>query len=235
MTRFTGDTGVLQRLPPFSWLSEAQLAWALPTVQHRTYPARAAIIRAGEKADGLYILLSGRVRVVYEDGEGHSFIANVIGPNDFFGEVGLIDGTDSSASVLAEVACDVLYIPRKVVVECLQENARAAMCMLKTVMTRLGETHRKLANLALTNVYDRVVRVVLENGHEDNGEWMVDIGSEQIAAMVGASREMVSRVMRELVQRGVARRHKRKLVVTNRDALTARRCRGVQTEPPAAA
>ena len=75
-----------------------------------------------------------------------------------------------------------------------------------------------MANLALSTVYVRVTQVLLENGHEVNGEWHVSGSSEQIADMVGASREMVNKVLRCMVIKRVIRRDKQKIIVVDRDA-----------------
>ena len=221
MTRYPPDPGLLRKLPPFSWFTETQLTWALPATERRTYPARATILKAGDKAEGLFVLLTGKVRLVHEDGEGHELIAESLQANEFFGELGLFDGADCPVNIEAETHCEVLFLPRKVVLECLEDNARAAMCMLKSTVSRLCATHRKLGNIALTSVSERVAMVILENGSEAGGEWQVAVGSEQIASMVGASREMVSRVIRRWIEQGIVRRFKRKLVVTNREALSA--------------
>jgi hypothetical protein len=78
-----------------------------------------------------------------------------------------------------------------------------------------------MANLALTDVYGRVAQVLVESGREVDGEWHVDVGSEQIAAMVGASREMVSRVIKCMIEKRLLRRYKRKLIVLERETLAA--------------
>jgi CRP/FNR family cyclic AMP-dependent transcriptional regulator len=220
---------VLRGLPLFSSLGQSELAALLPSVQRRSYPARSFILRAGEPADGLYILLSGRVKVVTGDGEGRELIVSMLGPNEFFGELGLIEGGARTTSVHSHEPCEVLQVTRKAMVECLQENAAVAMAMLRTVVDRLQDAHRRIESLALFDVYGRVAGVLTESGHEANGEWLVDPGSQQIAAMVGASREMVSRVIKDMIHSGLVRRRKRKLIVLNRDSLADRRSYGRHT------
>jgi len=222
MIRLACTPNLLRSLPPFSALSDAQFAAILPSIQHRKYAPRTPILRSNENADGLYVILSGHVRVVLEDGEGHELIAASIGPNEFFGEVGLIDGGPRAATIQTQEACEVLFVPRKTVLELLQSNTDAAVIILRTVIDRLGDAHRKMASLALSDVYGRVARVLLETGRYEEGERLVDIGSEQIAAMVGASREMVSRVVKEMIGKGLVRRHKRKLIVLDRESLVGR-------------
>jgi CRP-like cAMP-binding protein len=89
-----------------------------------------------------------------------------------------------------------------------------------------------MADLALKNVYGRVARVLLDNGHEAEGTWLVKPGAEQIAGMVGASREMVSRVIKHMIGKGAVRRYKRKLIVLDRTALTRAAAKGVALPSP---
>jgi CRP/FNR family transcriptional regulator, cyclic AMP receptor protein len=221
MARYTGDTEVLRRLAPFCWLSSSQLCWALPCVETRAYERGALIQRAGQHGDGLYILLTGRVCVMHEDGNAHALLVTSIGPHEFFGELGLFEGQACAASIRADCRCEALFIPRNVVLECLEDNARAAMCMLDKITARLCQTHAKLAHLALTTVEQRVASTLVEHSIEAEGEWRVQVGSEQISSMVAASREMVSRVVKKMIEGGIVRRDRRKLVVIDREAVTS--------------
>jgi CRP/FNR family cyclic AMP-dependent transcriptional regulator len=212
----------VRNLPFFAALSEEELAEFLKVVQHRTYPARATILRAGDTADALYFILSGRVHVLLTNGQGREVIVAVRGPSDFFGETGLLQGAPRVEDVRAYESCDVLCVPRTQMLEWLQRNPNAAMFMLRTLSGRLANAHRTVANLALLDVYSRVARVLVDYTREVGGQWLVEPGSELIASMVGASREMVSRVVKDMLNDGMVRRHKRKLVVLDRAALMAR-------------
>ena len=228
MSRYTGDIESLRRLAPFSWFSSTQLSWALPTIERRSYGRHAVIQRAGQDGDGLYILLEGRVSVVHEDGHSHELLVTSIGPHEFFGELGLFEGQACAATIRADSRCEALFIPRNVVLECLEDNARAAMCMLNRITARLCQTHAKLAHVALATVEQRVASTLVEQSIEAEGVWRVQVGSEQISCMVAASREMVSRVVKKMIAGGIVRRDRRTLVVLDREAvssLAARRSR----------
>jgi CRP/FNR family cyclic AMP-dependent transcriptional regulator len=93
------------------------------------------------------------------------------------------------------------------------------MLMLRSVVGRLREADRKIASLALMDVHGRVARLLIELAREVNGVWMVDTGSEEMARMVGASREMVSRVLKEMRDSGLIRREKRKIIVLDRASM----------------
>ncbi|HZN22919.1 MAG TPA: Crp/Fnr family transcriptional regulator [Burkholderiales bacterium] len=228
MMTVVGSISLLKNVPLFSALGDVELAAMLQTMQQRTYAPRTCILRAGEIGEGLYVVLSGRVRVLLDDGEGHEIIVAVYGANEFFGEIELMDGGPRLANYDCTHPTEVLHIPRKVVLEWLERDPALAMLLLRTVTRRLADAHQKIGNLALVNVYGRVARVLLEEGHEANGEWHVEPGAEQIAAMVGASREMVSRVVKDMINRGIVRRYKRKLIVMDRQLLLEGHCRPAQ-------
>jgi CRP/FNR family transcriptional regulator, cyclic AMP receptor protein len=221
MTCSTWPAEALRSLPLLASLTETELTWLLPSIKRRRYEARVCILRAGDTPEGIYIIVTGHVQLVHEDDEGHALVADLFGAGELFGEMGLIEATDCPANVVAAEACEVAFIPRKSLLECLDANPPAAMALLRISLERLCRAHRQMGNLALTTVYTRVAQVLAANGHEDNGEWHVDVGSQQIAAMVGSSREMVSRVLRCMIEKQLVRRHKRKLIVIHRDVLRA--------------
>jgi CRP/FNR family cyclic AMP-dependent transcriptional regulator len=222
MTNLTVNPTVLKTVPLFSLLSDHQLAALFPAIQHRTYPRRSFMLRAGEKADALYVMLAGRARVVIDDGEGREVTLTVIGPNEFFGEMSLIDDKPRSANVQAIDQCEVLYISKAAFMTCLKDNFEVAMMILRAVVGRLREANQKIASLALMDVHGRVARLIIDLAREVNDTWVVDTGSEEMARTVGASREMVSRVLKEMRDSGLIRRDKRKIIVLDRASMGRR-------------
>jgi CRP/FNR family cyclic AMP-dependent transcriptional regulator len=228
MTNLTVNPTILKTVPLFSLLSDQQLAALFPAIQHRTYPRHSFMLRAGEKADALYIILAGRGKVVIDDGDGREVTLTVIGANEFFGEMSLIDEKPRSASVEAIEPCEVLYISKAAFMTCLKDNFEVAMLILRSVVSRLREADRKIASLALMDVHGRVARLIMDLAKEVNDTWIVDTGSEEMARMVGASREMVSRVLKEMRESGLIRRDKRKIIVLDRSSMTQRGTTGAQ-------
>jgi CRP/FNR family cyclic AMP-dependent transcriptional regulator len=222
MTNLTVNPTILKTVPLFSLLSDNQLGSLFPAIQHRTYPRHAFMLRAGERPDALYIILAGRAKVLIEDGEGREVTLTIIGPSEFFGEMSLIDDKPRSASVEALEACEILYISKAAFMGCLKDNFDVAMLMLRSVVGRLREADRKIASLALMDVHGRVARLLMDLAREVNDVWIVDTGSEEMARMVGASREMVSRVLKEMRDSGLIRRDKRKIIVLDRGSMDRR-------------
>jgi CRP/FNR family cyclic AMP-dependent transcriptional regulator len=212
-------TTMLRTLPVLSRFSDAQLGQLMPRLQHRSYPRHTSLLRAGEKSDALYALVSGKVKIVIDDGEGREATLTTMGPGEFFGEMSCIDGKPRSASVVALDHCEVLYVPASALLDCLKHNFDAAMYLLTITVSRVRKANEKIASLALMDVRGRVARVFLDFAHDVDGQSIVDIGSEEIARMVGASREMVSRVIKGMIEARLVRRDKRKIIVLDRAAL----------------
>jgi CRP/FNR family cyclic AMP-dependent transcriptional regulator len=162
-------------------------------------------VEQGKKSNALFIVLTGRARVLTADARGREVILATMQPGDYIGEMSLIDNEPHSASVRAEVQTDVLVLGRTEFARCLPENSSMAYAVMKGLVQRLRHADRKIESLALMDVYGRVARALLEFAVPDkDGQLFIrdKISRQDIAKMVGASREMVSRVMKDLEERG---------------------------------
>src|SRR6195256_463826 len=114
--------------------------------------------------------------------------------------MGLIDDEPRSASGVAIEACQLLYIAKRDFKKCLAENFEMAMAVMRGLVRRLREADRKINSLALLDVYGRVARLLIDMSEEVDGQKIVTkrLPKQDIAKMIGASREMVSRVMKDL-------------------------------------
>jgi CRP/FNR family cyclic AMP-dependent transcriptional regulator len=138
------------------------------------------------------------------DADGKEVILSLIGPGEFFGEMGLIDDSPRSASVVTIEPCELLSITKRDFKRCLAENFDMAMAVMRGLVRRLREADRKIGSLALLDVYGRVARLLLDMSEDVNGQKIVAkrLPKQDIAKMIGASREMVSRVMKDLQMGG---------------------------------
>jgi len=170
------------------------------TIGRRGFPRGAMIISAGEMTDSLYIVISGRLKVMMSDDEGREVILAILNPNEFFGEMGLLDDAPRSASVVALEPCELLVLSKRDFKKCLEDNFELALTMMRGLVKRLREADKKIGSLALMDVYGRVARLLLEMSETVNSEKIVTkkLAKQDIAKMIGASREMVSRVMKDL-------------------------------------
>ena len=191
---------LLRNVPLFAMLQEHQLALLTSVVSRRSFPRNTTIIADGDETDSLYVVISGRLKVMMSDDEGREVILSMLGPSEYFGEMGLIDDSTRSASVISLEPCELLVLSKRDFRKCLLENFEMAMTVMRGLVKRLREADRKIGSLALMDVYGRVARLLLEMSERIDGRQVVTrkVAKQDIAKMIGASREMVSRVMKDL-------------------------------------
>jgi len=198
------STAVLKAVPLFASFPEDQLRVLTTVVTRRSAPRSTTIMAGGDATDSLYIVLSGRLKVMMSDSEGKEVILSILGPGEYFGEMGLIDDEPRSASVVTIEACELLSLAKRDFRNRLAENFEMATAVMRGLVRRLREADRKIGSLALLDVYGRVARLLLDMAENVNGEKIVTkrLPKQDIAKMIGASREMVSRVMKDLQMGG---------------------------------
>jgi len=196
----TVSTAVLKAVPIFAMLPEDQLRMLTMVVTRKSAPRSTTIMAGGDPTDSLYIVLSGRLKVMMSDAEGKEVILSILGPGEFFGEMGLIDDEPRSATVVTIEPCELLSIAKRDFKKSLADNFDMSMAVMRGLVRRLREADRKIGSLALLDVYGRVARLLLELAVERDGKRVIPekLTQREIASRVGASREMVSRVMKDL-------------------------------------
>jgi CRP/FNR family cyclic AMP-dependent transcriptional regulator len=232
--QFALNPQILKSVPLFSSFSDAHLNTLLTCVQHRSYPRGSFILRAGEETDALYIILSGRAKVLIPDEEGHEVILTVMGPQEFFGEMGLLDDLPRSASVETLEACEMLRLSKAGFINVLKDNFELAMMIIRNLVRRMRDADRKIESLALIDVYGRVARLLIEMAQSVEGKWIVEHAppKQEIARMIGASREMVSRVVKDLHRKGLIRAEKRRIHILDKLSMQKRASVRHHTERP---
>jgi len=194
------STAVLKNVPMFATLPDEQLRLVTGMVARKSVTRGTTVMAAGDTTDSLYIIISGRLKVMMSDAEGKEVILSILGSGEFFGEMGLIDEAPRSASVLAIEPCELLCIAKRDFKQCLESNFELSMAVMRGLVRRLRDADRKIGSLALLDVYGRVARLLLDMSETVDGQKMVTkrLPKQDIAKMIGASREMVSRVMKDL-------------------------------------
>ena len=232
--QFALNPQILKTVPLFSAFSDAHLNQVLTCVQHRSYPRGSFILRAGEETDALYIILSGRAKVLIPDEEGHEVILTVMGPHEFFGEMGLLDDLPRSASVETLETCEMLRLSKAGFINVLKDNFELAMLIIRNLVRRMRDADRKIESLALIDVYGRVARLLIDLAQNVEGKWVVEHAppKQEIARMIGASREMVSRVVKDLHKKGLIRAEKRRIQILDKASMQKRASVRHHTEKP---
>ena len=207
---------LLHSIPMFAGVPDAQLESIARMAIHRKVPRHTTIVRAGDNTDSLYVIISGNAKVLNSDAEGREVILTLLGPGEFFGEMGLIDGSPRSADVVASEACELLVIAKAEFKKGLADNFDLCLNIMKSLVQRLREADRKIESLALMDVYGRVAKLLLEFSVEEGAERVIrrKLTKQDIAKMIGASREMVSRVMKDLEASGYIRVEEGRIILS---------------------
>jgi len=220
MATMVSSLELIGRIPLFSALTESQAnSVAQAVVKHR-YKKGEIIMEQGKKSDALTIILTGRARVMTTDAKGREVILATLHPGDHMGEMSLIDNEPHSATVQAEMQTDALTLGRVEFTRCMPEAGTMASAIMRALASRLRHADRQIESLALMDVYGRVAKALLEFSTPDgegNSIIVRKVSRQDLAKMVGASREMVSRVMKDLEERGfIETRSDQSLLIKNR-------------------
>ena len=198
---------LIRRVPLFAVLTQPQAESLANAVGKRRFKRGELLVELGKKCDALFIILAGRARVVVTDKKAREVILATLQPGDHVGEMSLIDREPHSANVEAEVQTDALVLGGDDFNRCLNENGAMMQAVMRGLVQRLRSADRKIESLALMGVYSRVANVLLDSGVPTSDAPNVrvireKISRQDIAKMVGASREMVSRVMKDFEEQG---------------------------------
>jgi CRP/FNR family transcriptional regulator, cyclic AMP receptor protein len=194
----------LENVPIFSGLPPEDIRAISSCAVIRTFQKGAILISEGDRTDSLYVILSGRVKVYVGDDKGREVILNMLEPGDYFGELALLDDAPRSASVITLEPCRMSIISKPDFERCLWDNPAIALNLLRALAQRIRALTENVRNLALLDVYGRVARTLLDLAQEREGALVIDqkLTQQDLADMVGASREMVSRILKDLTTGG---------------------------------
>ena len=195
---------MLRSIPLFKDLSDDDFVVMDDLALEKHVAKGNVVFTEGSVGDTLYTIVSGRVKVFIGDEDGREIILKILGPGDFFGEMSLIDSQPRSASVSTLEHAVFQTLSRQAFELCLQRAPRIAATVMQALAKRLRDADRKISTLALMDVYGRVANTLLELAINSNGKLVVGekLSQQDIANMVGASREMVNRILKDLSDRG---------------------------------
>lgn len=181
----------------------------------QAFPRNTVIVNEGERSDAIFIIVEGRVKVYLHNRDGREVVLNVHGPGEYFGEMVLDEGP-RSASVVTLEPSRFLVISKDAFRAFLSSHPDFAMKLINRLMRRIRALTDNVGSLALLDVYGRVARLLMELAVERDGRLVVEerLTQKDIGDRVGASREMVSRIFKDLVAGGYIRLDNRRIVIT---------------------
>lgn len=182
----------------------------------RKYSRNELVIAEGDVSDALYILVSGQLKVYTRDGKGRELIYNILQPGEFFGEL-LLDGGLRSASVKAASDSQCVVVDHLEIRNFMKAYPEFAECLVYNLIARLRHATQLSKSLALNGVYERTVAALDQVAVSEGDIRFVPLAitQQEIANRVGATREMVNHIVRDLMRGGfLTRDNKRRLVLT---------------------
>jgi CRP/FNR family cyclic AMP-dependent transcriptional regulator len=178
----------------------------------RHYVSKSTIIFAGDRCESLFFILHGSVTILIEDDDGKEMIIAYLNPGDFFGEMGLFSCSsgeqERSAWVRAKTTCEVAEISYTKFLELTDKDPEMLYILSNQMADRLRNTTRKVGDLAFLDVTGRVARTLLDLCKEPDAMthpdgMQIKITRQEIGRIVGCSREMVGRVLKNLEEQGL--------------------------------
>lgn len=184
---------------PLWSLSEKHLKALAQRGSVKAYPKNTVIVNEGDRSDTLFIILSGKVKAYLADEEGKEVLLSTQGPGEYFGEM-ILDQGPRSASVMTLEPSKFAVVTTEQFKKFLVEHPDAGPELVVSLIHRVRELTRTVGNLALLDVYGRVARMLLDMATEEDGEMVIGekLTQQEMANRVGCSREMISRILKDL-------------------------------------
>jgi CRP/FNR family cyclic AMP-dependent transcriptional regulator len=213
-------SGFLASIPLLSGLDRAELARFADMTRERSYPKGSVILFEDDPGDSLFLVKNGRVKVVLIGEDGREVILGILTVGDHFGELSLIDGHPRSAHVIAMDDAQLIVLRREDFRRRVEESPRVAWALLVEISRRLRRADEQIGSLVLLDVDGRIARLLLDAAAESGSATIEKrLTHQTIAQMIGASRETVSRAMREFQDNGLISVQRRQISIANRAGL----------------
>ncbi len=195
-------------MPIFADLDDKDLQKIIKLGTRQKYKKGNIVVLEQESGAALFVIISGKVKVVRMDEDGREVILSMFGPGEFFGEMALLDGLARSASVVATVKSELFMIHRRDFLELLHDFPTVAISLLAELAMRLRKADMQIKSLSLKDAAGRVANVLLiladDVGIFRKGKVEIDDVplQQDIANMAGTSRETVSRMLHQFIEAG---------------------------------
>jgi CRP-like cAMP-binding protein len=215
------ELGFLRNVPIFADLEDAQLDKIAKLGTRKKYKKGNIIVLEKEMGAALFVIITGKVKVVRTDEDGREVILSIFGPGEFFGEMSLLDGLARSATVVAIAKSELFMIHRREFLDLLNEFPAVAISLLAELTMRLRKADAQIKSLSLKDAAGRVANVILlladDVGLFKKGKVIIeDLPLQQdMANMAGTSRETVSRMIHQFIEKGHVSLEGNRLTINN--------------------
>ncbi|MDW3220683.1 MAG: Crp/Fnr family transcriptional regulator [Acidimicrobiales bacterium] len=215
------DTSTLRATLLFAEVGEAQLSEIAATADEQVLRRGDVLFTEGQEPDQIYIVTSGRIAIANKSIDGRESVVALMEAGDLFGEMPLFDGLGRSAEARALEPSSVISIPYGPVRDLYEQEPAELWSVVKLLAMRLRSMDETLADSVFLDVTGRTAKRLLELAGEDD-EFILPITQEELAGMVGASRERVNKAIASFVKLGWLEQSDRRYTITNREQLSIR-------------
>lgn len=195
---------MLKDVAIFKGLTDEDIAYLTERAATRIYQKGAIIVNEGDEGNSLFLIQSGSVKAYLSDDKGKEVILSTQGPGEYFGELALFDEAPRSASVAALEPCKAMIVSKTQLREAILARPQIAVALLKGLAMRVRALTENVRTMALLDVFGRLVKTLYSLAEEKDGSLVIDqkLTQQDLANRIGASREMVSRIMHDLTEGG---------------------------------
>lgn len=206
---------ILSKVPLFAALGRTELEEVEKHASARTYPKNTVVVSQGDASTSLYVIVSGEVKVFLSDNEGKEVIINSQGPGEYFGELALIGDGERSASIMTTEKSTFCVITQHDFREVLAKHPDIALTLIKDLTHRVRLLTDNIKSLALLDVYGRVAKALLGLAVKREDKLIIEekLTQQDLASRVGASREMVSRILKDLSSGGYISIESKRIII----------------------
>ncbi|MCA0186144.1 MAG: Crp/Fnr family transcriptional regulator [Proteobacteria bacterium] len=205
----------LDRVDLFEGLTDEHAELLMERSRVRTFAANTIVVSEGDEGNSLFVVQSGALKAFLTDNAGREVTLSLLDPGDYFGELALLDEAPRSASVAAVTKSEVLQIPRSAFLALIEVHPACLQMVVRNLVGRIRTLTESVRSLALVDVFGRISRVFNSLAVEKDGVMQIDrrLTQQDLANMVGASREMVNRILRDLVSGGYVELEQHRIII----------------------
>lgn len=190
---------MLENVPLFEGLTPEELTTIEQHTVKKPYRKNTVLIERGDEANTLYVLTDGKVKTYIADEEGREIVLNELGPGAHLGELAILADIPRTASVMTTEDSKCLVLTKRSFSQCLSDHPSIAFNLIRSLVMRTRVLTEMVGDLALRDVYGRIAKVLTESAREEGGQLITrPFTHQQIADRVGSSREMVSKILKDL-------------------------------------
>jgi CRP-like cAMP-binding protein len=222
------DEDVIRRAPLFTALDDAAATTLRESMTQVKITKGHTLFKEGDAGDRLFVVVEGKLKLGTSSGDGRENLLSILGPGDMFGELSLFDPGPRTATATAVTDSRVLALANDQVIGWVTAHPQVSLQLLKRLARRLRRTNEVLADLVFADVPGRVAKAIMDLGErfgtkKDDGLHVNhELTQEELAQLVGASRETVNKALADFAGRGWVRLEPRAVVVLDYDRLSKR-------------